>query len=442
MRKKLMGCLIALTVLLLCLGLKAAFTEDSGITRESVISDTLKDMQGRQEAMGEAMQEAQLKQLESEVETRRFTGEKRAGAVALKSLLRRIHPYLTSVTKVEDNVYSRDADVKSRLTYKNTLGAKMNFYSRGKTLNLDAFLSNNRYQHVRQDNDVDANLNILGNLPLGRYNFSLSNEWNSLDEFEDTDDDGVGDAVDIVKRYTQNKFVAKLGRGFNRTGFDINYKRLDYFYESKYSDDDRVEETYSFNPYLKLGRKSKLEAGYSYNNTDYTHNLTLSKDSNYNDFNLTFSSVLSAKVTGLAKMDYKLTNNANDEHIRESTFTNKFSYMASVRTSLLLSLERYIKESSADSEYTRTDSLELAGSHRLAFNPRLKLSLSGRVEYETKPKEAYSHKTHTYILGSGLAYAFRQWLDLSLDYTNKRLNSNAIDSYENNTVIFKMQARF
>jgi hypothetical protein len=444
MKEKLRGYSLALIVILLCLGFKIVFSEDADTAAgNNVNSDTLKQMQGRGEAMGEAMQEAQLKQLESKVETKKLAGIK-GGISGFGNLLSRAHPYLTSKTQFDDNIYSTNTDIKSRLTYKNTLGAKMNFYGRGRSLNLDMYINDNRYQHVRLDNTQDnttqdINLSLLTNLPVGRYNLSISdnvfsNYVGKTDEF--------GKKVDALQYYSQNTFAAKLGRGFNRAGFDINYQRINYAYEPEFMANSRVEETYGFNPYLKVGRKTKLQAGYSYNSVGYTHNLTPSLDSNYNDFNLTATGVLSAKVTGLAKMDYKLTNSADALHTRERTFTTKISYMASVRTSLALIFDHFIKQSSTESDYTLKDTFDLTGSHRLAFNPKFKLSLSGNVDYEKEPKQPISNKTHTYTLGSGLAYAFRQWLDFSLDYTNKRVKSNVADNYGNNTVIAKIQARF
>jgi len=436
--------LLLLLVMLLAVNIAKVFAQDMIFSpRENMIFVTLNQMQEREEAVSDAMKEAQLKQLESNI--RKVRSERvqvELSAARFKNPLKNIHPYLSQSTQFNENVYARIKDRKGRFTYTNTIGARRNFVKRGKTLNLDLHINDNRSQNLPHDNTQDVAFDSLGNLFIGRYVLSLtdsvsSNYIGKVDEF--------GIKTDTLTYHWANTFGTKLSRSFNRVGFDLGYTRADDFNEPDFTVNNNISGTYSLNSYLRIGAKTKLVASCSHGNVEYTHKVTPSRDNNSNTFGLSLSGVLSPKMTGVAQMNYNLGNNPDAAHTRGRTFTTNIAYAFTQRTNLALSYSHTINQSSTKSDYSVADSFGLTANHRLGFNPKFNFSFNSGVSNTSNPKKDI-WPTHTenvtYALGLGLSYAFRQWLDFSLNWNYTKQEDNTSTSYHKNVFIFNTQARF
>lgn len=399
------------------------------LVRENLILVTLNQLQTTEEAIEEAMKEAQLKVMEEKLIEAKEKG------FSFKDLASRAHPYLTIQTKFDDNVDSTPTTRKSSLINTITPGLKMNFRGKGRSLNLDMYIDNAYYNNRSRSNSQGITTYLLSNFGIERYTLSISDNYFS--NYISTEELGINQ----VTNYWKNAFSSTLGRHFNRIGFDVGYSRTDYFYEPKSDANDYTDETFSFNQYLRIATKTRLLFEYSRGRTKYPHVPT--SDSNYNNFNLAATGVLSSKLTSMAKMGYKVTDNKGAADTRDTTFTTDVGYRVSDRTNLTFTLKHSIHESATKSSYYIQDDFKLSGNHRLAFNPKFNLSFGYEADLKDYPKKAgFTGESNTYTWNFGLSYAFRRWLDFSLTYTNEKITSDVDTEYNRNTITFKTQAKF
>jgi len=409
-----------------------------------MIIATLDQLEERKEsAITKAMQQAQIRL------SRGISAEAQTDQTLIGTL-RKIqpHPYWTISAKYDDNVDTVAQDKKGSLDIQNTLGLKMNAAGKGRISSLDINIDT-RYCHNRPRNhNQGANIDLENNFSLGRYNLKLSdsyyNNYIASDNFIKEDDSDF-------KRHGLNTFSTGLGRDFNRTGFNLGYTRADYFYERNFrSENNHAEERYSWEQYLKIATKTRLFFEYEYYRKTYPHDTT--SDSHYHDLNLSLAGVLSAKLTGLAKIGYKLTDNYADEdsgdatgyRSRETELGGTVSYKFSpFYSDINLSFVRTIHEDSNRPAYYTENKLQISGNRRLAFNPKFNFTFGGGILRAYYPKRIeYAKKNNTYTVDLGLAYSFKQWLDFSLDYNWKKYSSNVDTDYKNNIFTFKTQAKF
>lgn len=422
-------------VLILSLDYKVLFAQDiSSVSREKLIFSTLNYMEedlaaNREKAVREAIQEAQLKLIEGRFVSKKEIIKKEKG-LSFSNLAARTHFYLTQKTTFDDNVDST-AQKKSSLINEFTPGLKMNFRGRNKSLALDMHVDNTFYNNRSRYNSQSAEADILNNFRIGRYIFSLSDNF-----YDRLDDDNLG-------KYWKNTFKSILGRSFNRVGFDMGYKRSDYDYEPLFSYNDRTEETLTFNPYLRITKKTWTLLEYAHERKKYTH-LTNPDDSHSNDLNLSLSSVLLSKLTGLAKINYKCTDNKTSGDARDTALTANIGYAPSPRSNLTFTFKHAIHEESTETGYYTKNNFKLAGSQRLAFNPKFRFSFSGETDYidYAKKTDVSDAKNHTYTFELGLSYIFRQWLDFNLNWKHTKINSNVDPEYDKNEVKFETRLTF
>ena len=422
-------------ILILSLWPNMSFAQQLAFSpRENIIFATLNRLQGKEEAIRDSMKEAQMKLIKDryiDMEVSRVKG------INFKDLASRAHPYLSQETVFNGNI---NANTENKTAVANTLkpGLKMNFSGSGKALKLDMSVNNSYCNNRPANNLQEAEIDLLSNFSLGRYNLVFSEDYsnNYLANSRFVSKDFV--------RYWKNTFAYQLGSQFNRLRFDIGYKRSDYDYEPDHSFNDQIEETYSLNQYLLIATKTRLSLEYSYERLKYKHKADSSGDSRYNDYNLALSNVLSDKLTDLIGMDYKVSDSKMGSHDRDFTLTGNIAYRISERTDLALNLSRlFHKETSEAGDYIE-NSIGLSGNHRLAFNPKFSISFGGGAIYQDYNKATDSAGgSDIYSLNLGLTYAFRHWLDFGLDYAYDKTNyESAPGSYHNNTVTFKTAARF
>ncbi len=389
--------------------------------------------------MKDAVEEAQMRVLRRTLEAKRKRKDKEAGDFfSLKKLPSRFHPYLSESVSVTDNVDSRKNDKKSSIVNTFTPGFKMSLQDQKKSIAVDSHTNNEFTVNRRGPNAQSGQLDVAANFNLKRYVLSVSNNYYT--NYFALEDCGVDD--DEVDNYWRDTINLIVARNFNRIGFDLGYERTYTVYEPILKESNSIAESISFNQYLRVATKTKFLFGYSYGRTKYEH-APNPDNSHRNNFNLSLVSILLPKITASGEISYGLGESKLSDDTKDTTFSGKLSHMISKRSNLSLNLSHYIHEASTKSSQLITNSLQLSGNHRLAFNPKLNLSFSSGATYSRSPKKpGYEHNDEYYTLGLGLAYAFRQWLDFGIDWSYAKTESRANIDYHSNTFTFSSQAKF
>lgn len=414
-----MRCYFIILVLILFLDCQILFAQDISFASKE---KEQRLAMNRQEAMDTAMKAAEKKT------TKRINVRKQAP---------RPHPYLTYEVSYNDNIDTVAAK-KSTLINRITPGVKMNFRGRANSLKLDTRLINNFYHQRSSADSYGAQTDILATFGIWRYTLSIANDYlNNYHLAKQPVTVGADAQIDW-----KNTFNMQLGRDFNRLGFGIGYKRIDYDYISSQRANDNTEETISFNPYLRLAKKTRALLEYSHKRIKYATGLN-PDDSDNNDFNLSLTSVLSAKLSGLAKIGYKLTEQKVSDDSRDVTFATAIGYRMSERSNLAFIFKRISHEESNEPDYYTENYFKLSANYRPAFNQKFNLFFSYTADsFDYLKKVGLIGKSHNYIWETELTYAFRQWLDFSLKYKSSQVVSNVDSEYDRNEITFKTQARF
>lgn len=404
--------------------------------RESIIFATLNQIQEREQAIDDCFKTAQGKLMESTVvRERQFVR-------FLEEIGENAHPYVDVSYQFDDNIDSTQEEGKGALARTVTPGVKMNFVGRGRSLNIDANVMTQTYAHRRRDNESAATIDLVSNFGLDRYTLGLSEEMYT----NRISNRAFSIETESLAYYWRHTFNAFLGRNFNRTGFDIGYNRATYRYDHSPShSENRAEEIYSFNQYLRIATKSRLLFSYAHGRAQYQHDLVPANDYNYDEYGLYLTSAFSYKLTGLLNvgykaMDYKTTGN----DYRTLSMGSSVGYRLSDRSNLSFSYAHAHEEvAMLNFNSSISDTLSLSGSHRLAFNPKLTLNFDFNAEFLKYPKaNLYTYRSEVYSWGWGINYAFRKWLDFSFDYLRSQTHSNYSTKFDNNTYTFMTSAKF
>lgn len=435
-------------LLILSLAPKISLAQQLPFTpRENAIFSTLNQLQEKEEVMREAMKEAQMNLLESRVLLKKpkvkekLTLQKARGAEAFsfKDLAAKTHPYLKLDTTSDDNI-NKNKEQKGSIIYTVTPGLKMNFFGKGKSINLDASLENVFYNNRHRKNSLVGEVNALGNFNLGRYILSVSdNYYNSY-----LSKSAIVAIDDKSDYYWKNDFSTSLGRYFNRIGFNAGYKRINYEYENdvESQDKDHAEDIYTFTQNLRLATKTQLLFDYAHTRKKYKYNN--GKTGNEDEFSLGLSGVLSSKVSAIGKVIYNKADYKVSDDFTKSSLAGKLSYQATERTNYSLDYKRVTHKPTTDTDCYIENDFIFSSNHRLAFNPKFQLSFSFEADlknYNRRSNEA-GKKDNDYDLALGLSYAFRRWIDFELDYSYHFRDSRASDTYHRNQVSFKTEMRF
>lgn len=410
------------------------------LSRDNVIFMVLSQLRAREDTIiRDSMEEAQMKLLGGTLKAER--GKKDAGArgaFSLKKIPSRIHPYISHSVSFIDNVDSRHDYKKSSIVNNVTPGFKMNLQDKTRNIAIDSHINNIFYNNRRRSNAQSAEFDALANFNFKRCIFTVSNNYYS--NYFASEDFGVDNSD--VQNYWSDAINLILVRNFNRIGFDLGYGRTCTINEPTYKESDTINETIGFNQYLRIASKTRFLFAYNYFRSRYPNKLN-ADNSRGSNFTLSLVGVLSSKITALGELDYAFTDNKISDDSKGTTFSGKLSHKISTRSNLSLGLTHYIYEGATKSNYSTQNSFQLSGNHRLAFNPKLNFSFNSAASYTHYPKRSeYEQIDKAYTLGLGLSYAFRPWVDFSLDWSHAKNKSNVSLDTESNTYVFSTQARF
>jgi len=417
--------------------------------------DEVQAAQGKEEAIRGAIAEAQMREVETKI-------PKPKGEGVGEFLKKRSHPYVTLGFGYDSNVDNVEHDAKGDMFFPGTLGLKMNFSGRDKALNLNTHLDGKYYGQRTIYNTLDAVQGLTSFINIGKYILSFSDSYNNnyiigtrelgvkRSSVETTDISGESTAQN--ERRWANTSTTILGRYFNRIGFDVGYIRSDIDYEPDFSlENDRFVDTGRLNMYLRVATKTRLLFGYSHERTEYRK--MPDTITNIDDYNFAVTGALSPKLTYLGRVDYKFGDAKTGFDGRNRTFTGNIGYAFTNRTNLTFNYNHIIGKKTisgliddASSLYTHGDTFSLTGNHRLAFNPKFNLSVKCGAELYDYPNNADAGHDQTYSFGLGLSYAFRQWIDFSLNWTDSitrtALSTDSKTIVNRDIIEFKTAARF
>lgn len=431
---------VPVATIFLSLSIKSVFAQEGFFAaRDNLIFAALNHVEAKQKAVTDAMMEAQIKLAESKP-GQKIQGSKEAG-FSFRDVVSRAHPYIFLNTTFDNNL-DNNRDPKSSFINTLTPGLKMNFNSKTATLNLDTSVNNKFYNQRPKSDAQNATVSLLSNFLINRYTLAIADTYyNNYGPAEQISSD---DSTYDSNVQWSNSFASSLSRQFNRLGFNAAYKHWDYQYrgdaafESNYSvNEGSLQQTFS------VSKKTSILFEYLYSNTAYKHELDTSKDFYYNLYTLSLTKVLTPKITGLIKASYKDVDYKDEGDYKEGIYSLKLSYQASTRTDFSFNYDYTPHDDPDNTDYTIENEFKLTLNHRLAFNPKFRVSLVYDAQMINYPKldDRVGH-SNTYSWNFTLNYFFRQWLDFSLNYMNKDVCGNNVSKYRENIVSLKTQARF
>ncbi len=415
--------------------------------REQIIFSTLNAVQAREDAMGQSIMEAQLRSLEGPAAKKQRLAPVRANAApaapagkgvsgTLNDLMRQAHPYVLTETIFDSNVDQKHSP-KSGVTKTLTPGFKVNYFTPNSSTNVDVNIENH-YDVRRHLNDLQTlTMSGVDSMLVGRYSLSLADEVST--NRVSTQFMGVADKA--FQRSWINTFNGGLSRSFHRLGLDFLYTRKDTVYGELMNDADLAEETWTFGTQYRIATKTRLNVDYTHGRSKLYHAHEASK--NTDDINLTLAGVFSSKVSGLLRFDQLLTDSKLADDSRNTSYGTQIAYRMNERSNISLDYTYAIIGDQLPALETNESLFKLSTNRRLAINPKINVSYSFTKDLTTYPKTTfYKHKKNVTGHSLGLTYAFRRWLDLSLDYAFSKNAFNYQESYIDHAVTFKTEARF
>lgn len=400
--------------------------------KENAILMTFEGIQEKEKAIQDSMFKAQ-----DVLVKRKSLVKSSAGKTSAGKMILRPHLYLSESVSVNDNQDATTDRRKSLVVNSFNPGVKMDLRGKGKRIAFDVLMDNDFYSSRRSLNAQSTTVNILSNFNIKRYTLSVSENY--FTNYFASSKFGVDD--DRVTNNWSNSVNVMLARHYNRIGYDLEYGRTITRFEPVFKEDDAIDDIISFNQYLHLAPKTRLVFGYAYSRTIFDH--TVNPDNSHgNNYSLALTGVLSRKISALGQFSYNLTDTKTDDS-RSTGFSALFGYRISERTNLSVNLSRSIHEDSTKSDYSISENLALSGNHRLAFNPKFKLTFDAGLAAVYFPKRAaFTKRDRTYDLGLGLSYAFRRWIDFDFSWSQTRTESNIDVEYYSNIYTLSAQAKF
>ncbi|HNX82457.1 MAG TPA: hypothetical protein PKL77_09975 [Candidatus Omnitrophota bacterium] len=413
-------------------------------SREVTIFNTMSQLQEREAAYSNAIQEAELKAMERPAVSRvvpvvKQKTEKSSDNEFFSSLARRTHPYVNIGVTQDDNFKSAPVKRSDTITTINP-GFKMNFYSGPSSTAIDANIDSSYNKHYPDNNNIQtAGTSVVTNQIIGPYTLTFSDTYSS--NYISTPELGI--PVDTLAFNWQNSILTSLSRNFNRYGFNVGYSRGDSYYDQRNIGSESENESWTLSQYLRVATKTRLVFDYSHGRSTAHHSAFDSSNNNSNAYTLTATGILSPKVSVLTKISYTGTNNKSGANTISRSFGSSLAYRLSDRTNLNFTYTGTLLVSGNKTSNSVDNSFSLSGNHRFAFNPKLNLSMGYSFDPTTYPKtEILTGELTTYSFDASLSYAFKQWLDVSFGYTRTKTAANNSNDYHDNQYILKAQAHF
>ncbi|MBN1663681.1 MAG: outer membrane beta-barrel protein [Deltaproteobacteria bacterium] len=375
-----------------------------------------------------------------------FTGNALgAGNIHYGSL--EIHPYLNLSEYYTDNVFATETDAEHDWVTTITPGIKLQFPFRAHKLTLDYYAVLSRYANFDSENTTNHNANAIADFKLGsRFGLTLS------DKYERGHEARSNSATGQVENYETNAatlsakymFVDRANIRLDYTGTIWNFKQSDYR--------DRQEHFLAAYFYYRFLPKTSAFVEYDYNNISYSQ-----KEFSYGQKEYGLDSAIHTGFLGLTweasehtkgtiKGGYMLRDfeDSNMEDMSTWAVSANLAHSFSEYSFLRLIGSRVANETKyiGASSYVTTSAFA-DYMHKITY----KITLVMRGQYgiddysnviESNTEE---RRDKTYMIGGGVKYQMRDWVEFVLDYNHwDRDSSIAGNDMKNN--IYSLSINF
>lgn len=425
--------------------LKISIAEEIGRpSNEDIMSATLNDLAQKQHSRQREMQVLQSLQL-AELETSAQVENIEEKDSPMKLFAEHLHPYLSEEVKSDNNVDAVEEQRKSSIINTVNPGLKYSLRDSKKSITSDINLTSVLYNNRRDANWQKAAASFVLNYKLGKGIATIADNYSNYFEPElrvtgqqqrDNSEQNLNNSADLTRSWT-NDFSVAYGRAFNRFGFDAKFLRSDY--EVWHADTDSVTENYEFSPYFKLSNKTRILGKYRYQQVEYPHE-DAPDNSRSHLIEGTIASAISAKTSVSLTAGNTVTYNKVSSNYTSPTFSGRLGYKISQRSDIAFGYLFSIYDYTIPINSYTINRFSLSGNHRFGFSPKWSFQYGVLANFKDFTKTVQEDKT--YLFNLGLSYAFRKWLDFSLQWVHTKFESNIDESYSKDTIAFKTQARF
>jgi hypothetical protein len=344
-----------------------------------------------------------------------------------------IHPFLSLLETFSDNIYLHPTDRKHDFITTIAPGVQFRMPIRRHALFLTGNATFNQYSKYSSENNIDWNVSGAGDFNFGsRINLKLS------DRYLDAHEPRSQSSLSIMEKYSNNSAEASLSYILA----DISKLQLDYTSDLwKYTASDfrsRVENAVSAYVYYRIMPKTSIFAEYDFKNVYFSTKTiaTGDLDNNVHSGLLGVNWALSERSKGTVKGGYlyKIFDDRVQKNFGTFAASIDVSHNFSDYNAVKLIGARTVNESSlAGSSYSV--STGVTGEFTHSFNDRIASTLKASFSNESFANSP--RRDQVTLCGVKAVYAFRRWLESSLEYywRQKNSNDNIYDSAENNIAV-------
>ncbi len=343
------------------------------------------------------------------------------------------HPYLTLRETYSDNIYLTQTDRKHDTITTIMPGLQLQLPYRRHTLTFGSNATINRYTKYDSENVEDWTAYGAGDLNFGSHiNLKLSDTYiNGHEPRSQT-------ANASIEKYRNNTASGSL----TYIMADVSKLQLDYANTDwKFKNSDfrsRNENQASFYLYYRALAKTSVFAEYEFKNVNFVSNAA-GLDNNVHSGLLGLTWELSSRSKGTIKGGYlykKFDEKVNGDFGTFAASADVSHYFSDYDFFKLTGARGVNESSQLGTRYSVSTGINGEYTHR--FLERLSVNLKGSYSNESfsdiAPGDLQLRKDNVMQTGASIQYAFRRWLDCTLEYywRNKDSNLNYYDSTENN----------
>lgn len=387
----------------------------------------------REEAMREAFQEAQIRNMEEAI----------SGGT---SILDRIHPYVSLNTAYDDNFFlinsniDRDVILRVRPGVKLLLGSvetTSQAQTPSQTFKADMGALFTNYMRHKSFNRQKPYASLIYN--LGRRNHKLELDYYYRADYEPAANLVVNEGK--FSDYNSNRFIGSWEVVHKRAGLGLDYDVQFRDYRKDFKPNSFEQKIATATAFFQAFPKTRFFFEYDYGIYNYMKNPVKDNNSSFNNYWLGAKGVLSKKTTGILKFGSQQRRYKNKAlNLDGITVQMDVSYEYSPKTKLLLG----VSQGPRQGNYI-ADGNEKSFSYYLSclysFNKKLNLVISPWSFEEDKYSSGRKDDSYNYSLG--LNYLFRKWMKFSLACSHFERRSNLLNAgYKDNVISFVSEANF
>ena len=346
-----------------------------------------------------------------------------------------VHPFLSVQETYSDNIFLVPDYKKHDFITTLAPGAQLKLPFRRHALFLSGTATIVNYAKYSSENKTDWTLSGAGDFYFGsRINLKIS------DSYLENHEPRSQSAVSYVEKYKNNNASASL----TYVLADVSKLQLDYtnaYWKFKNSGfRSRDENTVSAYAYYRVMPKTSLFTEYEFKNVYFTEKAGGSDlDNKVHSalFGLTWELSELSKGTVKGGYLYKTFDDTSRKDFGTFVASLELSHRFSDYNAIKLAGAREVNESSLlGTSYSISTGINGEFTHKFndRFSAALKAAFNDEVFSNVVAGDSVKRNDQVVLGGAKATYAFRRWMDSTLEYYIRRKDSNvsAYDSTENN----------